>query len=100
MWKLFAMVLVVSDSGSVATSQIATDFATRDACLAAAAQLFPKRTERDENGHHIVIRSATDCRLDGSDTLPPPLPPPETRLIPPTPYVAPRAIPGPYYLNR
>jgi hypothetical protein len=32
MWKLFAMVLVVSDTGSIATSQIATDFATVEAC--------------------------------------------------------------------
>jgi len=77
MWKLFAMVLVVSDTGSVATSQIATDFATQDACLQAAAQLFPKRTERDENGHRIVIRSATDCRSDGM-----PMPPPLRMLAP------------------
>lgn len=71
MWKLFAMVLVVSDTGSIATSQIATDFATQEACQQAAAQLFPQRTERDENGHHVVIRSATNCRMDGSPPMPP-----------------------------
>jgi hypothetical protein len=80
MWKLFAMVLVISDTGSVATSQVATDFATPEACQRAAAQLFPKRVERDENGHHIVIRSATDCRLDGGGP-PVPIPPPFNSLF-------------------
>jgi hypothetical protein len=86
MWKLFAMVLIVSDTGSIATSQIATDFATPEACQQAALELFPKRAEHDENGHHVVIRSATDCRFDGSG---PPLPPPPLARLP-----------GPFFYNR
>lgn len=85
MWKLFAMVLVVSDTGSIATSQIATDFATPQACRQAAAELFPQRAEHDENGHHVVIRSATSCRLDGGPSLPP-NPPPLARLPWPMPF--------------
>lgn len=81
MWKLFAMVLVVSDTGSLATSQIATDFMTQEACQQAAIQLFPQRTEREENGHHVVIRSSTNCRFDGA-------------LQPPV-----RAMPGPFFYN-
>lgn len=75
MWKLFAMVLVISDTGSVSTSQIATDYATPEACRRDAAQLFPKLVERDINGHHLVIRSAAECRSDGGGPpiqIPPP----------------------------
>jgi hypothetical protein len=75
MWKLFAMVLVISDTGSVSTSQIATDFATLQACQAAVVELFPPSVDRDIAGHHLAIRARAECRHDGG---PPPLqlPPP------------------------
>jgi hypothetical protein len=71
MWKLFAMVLVVSDTGSVATSQVATDFATPQACEQAARQLFPRAVDRDVNGHRLSIRASAECRPDGP--MPPPI---------------------------
>jgi hypothetical protein len=75
MWKLFAMVLVISDTGSVSTSQIATDFASLQACQAAITELFPPAVDRDIAGHHLAIRARTECRSDGGPPLPPSLPP-------------------------
>lgn len=43
-----------------------------------------RRTEREENGHRVVIRSATDCRYDGGG--------PSTANGP--------GIPGPFFYNR
>jgi hypothetical protein len=73
MWKLFAMVLVISDTGSVSTSQVATDFMSQQACQRAAAELFPPSVDRDIAGHHLAIRARSECRNDGGG---PPLPPP------------------------
>jgi hypothetical protein len=74
MWKLFAMVLVISDTGSISTSQIATDFVSLQACQAAAAQLFPQSVDRDIAGHHLAIRARSECRSDGGGPPLPPLP--------------------------
>lgn len=82
MWKLFAMMVAMTDTGSIAMTQIATDFATRPACERAARELFPATFERDLNGHHLVLRSSAECRSDGE--VPPQTPPPQARLpIPP-----------------
>jgi hypothetical protein len=82
-WKLFATMVAMSDTGSVAMTQIATDFSTRPACERAAQELFPESFERDLNGHHLVMRSAAECRLGGGDRLSPP--PPVQPLPPPLP---------------
>jgi hypothetical protein len=79
MWKLFAVMFAMSDTGSVAMTQIVTDFATRPACERAARELFPASFERDLNGHHISLRSSAECR---SDALPASLPPPQIRIPP------------------
>lgn len=73
MWKLFAMVVMITDTGSISSSQIATDFTSRDACIATATMLFPPTVDREINGHHVAIRARAECRLDGGG---PPLPPP------------------------
>lgn len=74
MWKLFATVLAISDTGSVPVSSIATDFADRGACQAAARQLYPATMDRELQGHKISIRSAAECRQDGHGPPLPPLP--------------------------
>ena len=82
MWKLLATMVAMSDTGSIAMTQIATDFVTRQACERAARELFPLSFERDLNGHHLALRSSAECRLDG-DGLPPPPPVRLQRLPPP-----------------
>ena len=47
MWKLLAITVAMSDTGSIAMTQIATDFVTRQACERAARELFPLSFERD-----------------------------------------------------
>lgn len=97
-WKLFAVMVAMSDTGSIAMTQVATDFVSQQACELAAHQLFPEGFERDLNGHHLVLRASAECRPDGLVALPPsarPLvqlqPPLEARPLPvPGPY-------GPYY---
>jgi hypothetical protein len=49
MWKLLAITVAMSDTGSIAMTQIATDFVTRQACERAARELFPLSFERDLN---------------------------------------------------
>jgi hypothetical protein len=73
MWKLFATVLAMSDTGSVAVSSIATDFANRGACMAVANELFPGKIERSLQGHVVTIRTSAECRPDGSPIVPPPV---------------------------
>jgi hypothetical protein len=83
MWKLFAIVFVMSDTGSVSVSNMATDFSDPQACKLAATQLYPQIIERDVGGHHISIRTSADCRPDG---VPPPLPPPTIAMPIPPPF--------------
>jgi hypothetical protein len=78
------MVLVISDTGSISTSQIATDFATLAACQEAAVQLFPQSVDRDVNGHRLAIRARAECRGDGS--VGPPVPPFSPPPPPPPPW--------------
>jgi hypothetical protein len=80
MWKLFVSVLVMSDSGSIAVSSIATDFASHPACLTAAREMFPAKIELTLQGHVVTVRTVTECRSDGSPAGPPaevriPIPP-------------------------
>ena len=70
MWKLFATVLAISDTGSVSVSSIATDFVSPQACEQ-ARQLYPESIDRDINGHRISFRASTVCRSDGGG---PPMP--------------------------
>lgn len=83
MFKLFALTLAMTDTGSIAMTQIATNFISRQACERAASELFPLTFERDLNGHHLALRSSAECRFDG-DELPPPVQaqrlPPQGRL--------------------
>jgi hypothetical protein len=71
MWKLFATVLVMSDTGSVAVSSIATDFANRAACMAVAHELYPAKIEQTLQGHVVTVRTSAECRPDGSPIVPP-----------------------------
>jgi hypothetical protein len=86
MWKLFATVLVMSDTGSVAVSSIAADFANHGACVLAANQLFPAKIEQTLQGHVVTIRTSAECRSDGTPIVPPPVrfngPPPVQFNIP------------------
>lgn len=86
MWKLFATVLAMSDTGSIAVSSLATDFADRNACLTAARELFPAKTENSLQGRTVTIRTTAECRPDGG-----PLPPPPQARLPIVP---------PFFLNR
>ncbi|WP_035691821.1 hypothetical protein [Bradyrhizobium elkanii] len=76
MWKLFATVLALTDTGSVSITSIATDFANREACKAAARDLYPPIIERELQGHRLSIRAAAECRTDGPPPPPPPFPNP------------------------
>jgi hypothetical protein len=64
MWKFFAVIMAMSDTGSVSVSNVATDFADPHACQAAVA-LYPSAIERDIGGHHVTIRASAECRPDG-----------------------------------
>ncbi|WP_028164101.1 hypothetical protein [Bradyrhizobium elkanii] len=70
MWKLFATVLALTDTGSVSVSSVVTDFANREACKAAARDLYPSVIERELQGHKISIRAAAECRPDGPPSSP------------------------------
>jgi hypothetical protein len=75
MWKLFAMALALSDTGSVSVALTTTNFASQADCQAAAQELFPKAMDQDVQGHHVSIRASAECRLDGG-LPPPPIPMP------------------------
>jgi hypothetical protein len=69
-WKLFAVLVAMSDTGSIAMTQVATDFVSQQACELAAHQLFPAGFERDLAGHRFTLRASAECRPDGI-VLPP-----------------------------
>jgi hypothetical protein len=72
MWKLFATVLAVSDTGAISISQTTTDFYDPAACRAAVRDLFPPMSENNVYGHRITIRAAAECRRDGDgEPIPP-----------------------------
>lgn len=76
MWKLFATVLAVSDTGSISTTGFVTDFNDPRACALAVHDLFSQPGQANINGHIITIKVRGECRPDGSVVGGPGLPPP------------------------
>jgi hypothetical protein len=73
MWKLFATLLVVSDTGSVSMTVTTAEFTTQNACIAVGRELFTVDGESVLNGHKVVIKPRFACRPDsGAEGMPPP----------------------------
>lgn len=61
MFKLIATVLMISDTGSIATSMIATDIPNGQLCAALKKDFFTQDTIREFNGHNIQIKVKAEC---------------------------------------
>lgn len=72
MWKLFATVVALSDTGSISVALSESTFASRQSCEAAIAQLFTQPGQHEQDGHRYTVRPNAKCLPDG----PPPGQPP------------------------
>lgn len=86
MIKLFVAILAISDTGSISTHQVVTDFRNEDACMQVAASYGKPEGQKDgytvfyvertmeAMGHKVVIKSTAQCRYDYVNGPPPPPP--------------------------
>lgn len=58
--KLFASILAISDTGSIATSMIATDLPD-SLCPIVAQEMFGKSTQTQLGGHTITFKANAYC---------------------------------------
>jgi len=67
MWKLFITLLAVSDTGSISTNIMATDYNDFATCKQAAAQatLSPEVTRHIGN-HEVTMRAEAFCKPAGT----------------------------------
>ncbi len=62
MWKLFISVLAMSDTGSVATTAIVTDYPTQQSCMIARNDFNAAPINRVLNGHKVTIQANALCK--------------------------------------
>lgn len=62
MVKLFAMVLAISDTGSITMTTLATDFPDPSSCARAVEQMYrAPRAPLQLGGHTISVKIAAEC---------------------------------------
>lgn len=94
MLKLFVATLILSDTGSVATSLAITDYDDPVACECTARELENKgHFTKDINGHAVTITTSAQCRPAQSGRPVSECPPPGYRM---PSYATPPAIPPGY----
>lgn len=76
MFKIFATILMVSDTGSVATSIFSTDIQNGQLCNAIKRDFFTNDSIQDVGGHKITIKVKSQCIYMGGpeanmNTIPP-----------------------------
>ncbi len=62
MWKLFISVLAMSDTGSLATTAIVTDYPSQQSCSIAQREMTGPPVTRELNGHNLTIQTFTVCK--------------------------------------
>lgn len=74
MFKLIATVLMLSDTGSVATSMMATNIPVGEQCEAIKRDFFTDNTTVIMGGHKVVIKIKGECiPLDSETESVPPI---------------------------
>lgn len=75
-WKLFVSVMAMSDTGSVSTAAVVTDYVDQPSCMQAAAD-YGQGHDLVAYGHKVTIKVSATCapqqiayRTDG---IPPPV---------------------------
>lgn len=62
MWKLFATVLAITDTGGVSVDTAITDFRLEQDCIAAVEELFKNPGNQVIGGHRVTIKVTATCR--------------------------------------
>jgi hypothetical protein len=62
MWKLFFSVLAMSDTGSVSTTAIVTEYPSAITCQTAVRSIAGPPVTKELNGHRVVIQTFGVCK--------------------------------------
>ncbi|MBO4221976.1 hypothetical protein [Bradyrhizobium neotropicale] len=62
-WRLFASVLAISDTGSLALTSEHSDWASERACRAAVQQIYatPRQQPLAVGGHQVTVKMNATC---------------------------------------